>query len=122
MKKANKILKRKKVTTPGTDKMAAARTARASGIKGSKKGKKIKDVGLPDFKQLKDRHLKYKDEVQVKLLTQSKLVGYFKALGLRSSKADILAATSEELYRLLFKACLRTVRNNRKTVRAFDIL
>lgn len=106
-----------------TDRMAAARAARGKnkGKKKKKASKAPRDAGLPDFKQLRIRHLKFKEENGVGLVKQSGLVSYFRALGLRSPKDDIVEASVEELYGLLLRAARRTVLNNRKTVRGFDI-
>jgi hypothetical protein len=106
-----------------TDSMAAARAARvAKGKKTTKKTTRApRDAELPDFKKLRARHLKFKEENGVGIVKQSGLVSYFRALGLRSPKEDIVNAAVEELYGLLLRAARRTTLNNRKTVRGFDI-
>lgn len=129
MKIKIKNLGTKKLKAKGeaTDRMAAARAARGK-TKGKAKTKKraaAGDGGMPDLKKLKDRHIKAINEAKKPgvrgLLSISKVQEYFRSLGLRAPKDDILTATTAELYSLFFRAAIRTIRNNRKTVRGFDI-
>jgi hypothetical protein len=121
--------KKLKAKTTATDRMAAARAARGK-TAGKTKTKTKKraaagDGGMPDLKKLKDRHIKAINEAKKPgvrgLLSISKVQEYFRSLGLRAPKDDILTATTAELYTLFFRAAIRTIRNNRKTVRGFDI-
>ena len=120
--KPNKLgTKKSKLKTKaakGSDKLAAARAAKKSGVRRAKRGD-----GLPDPKKMRELHLKYKNEIGAKLLTTSKVVGYFKSVGqgIRVSKEDVLSALSDEVYGAMFSAMVRALRNNRKTVRSFDV-
>ena len=122
-KEATKKLGKKAVAVSPADRMAAARAAK--GKTGGKKKVKRAASDMPDLKKLKDRHIKALTAAKKpgvrSLLTVSKVMDYFRSLGLRAPKDDILAATTAELYSLFFRAAVRTVRNNRKTVRGFDI-
>ena len=74
---------------------------------------------LPTPKQLKQRHKKFKKDVAEKLLPRTKIKSYFKTLGIRA-EGDLHVGLADEVYRIMLHAALRTLKNNRKTVRKWD--
>lgn len=96
--------------------------------KGAKKGKKVKRAkrgegkikpGLPTKDEILKRHKKFKKELGEKLIPRTKLKAYFKSIGIRAG-GDLIMGFTDEVYALLKKAALRTVKNGRKTVRTWD--
>lgn len=103
-----------------TKKSAAAprKRGRPPGSKSKKAGTPTGDA--PTAKQIRIRIKKAKQDVGVKIVTTSKVKEVLKSTGLRAEK-DIEAWLANELYDLIKKACLRTLRNGRKTVRGWDL-
>ena len=121
-------LKKKKLKKLGSKKVAGKKAtgkkvaATAAGKKVTKRGKgsvAVNKKQLPNTKQINERHLKFKEELGVKIIPTSKVRKYYKAIGMRSEK-EITVSLSEEIYRWLRKATFRAIRNNRKTVRGHD--
>ena len=82
--------------------------------------KEKEEMILASKKQISSRHKKFKKEVGVKIVTASKVKTYFKTIGIRAS-TDMVDETANALYDVLKKACLRAVKNGRKTVRSWDL-
>jgi len=122
-------LKKKKLKKLGSKKTAKSAVAdktadkKAAGTVGKKAaGKKVAGTytkQLPSFKQINDRHAKFKEEVGVKIIPTSKVRKYYKFIGMRS-ETELTSYLAEEIYRWLRKATVRAIRNNRKTVRGHD--
>lgn len=104
-------------------KKTSAKTA-APKKRGRPKGSKNKATAVakdaPTAKQIRVRIKKAKADVGVKIVTTSKVKEVLKSTGLRAEK-DIEAWIANEVYDMLKKACLRTLRNGRKTVRGWDL-
>jgi len=107
----------KKKRTKKTD-AAPKKRGRPKGSTNKKAGTPAGDA--PTAKQVKARIKKAKADVGVKIVTTSKVKEVLKATGLRAEK-DIEAWLANELYAMIKKACLRTLRNGRKTVRGWDL-
>ena len=106
----------KKKSTKKTE--APKKRGRPKGSTSKKAGTPAGDA--PTAKQVKARIKKAKASVGVKIVTTSKVKEVLKATGLRAEK-DIEAWIAKEVYDMIRKACLRTLRNGRKTVRGWDL-
>ena len=112
------MAKKKVAKKPAKKKTTKKKTAKKAPVKKKKKAAAVKK-GLPTRKEIIKRHKKFKKEIGSKLFPNAKLKAYYSQLGIRVD-SSLIDGVTDEIYVLLKKAAMRTVKNGRKTVRPWD--